>query len=601
MSDEPKDAIRADKSAIVAALREAGADMRNEKSFKCPFHEDKSPSAGLYLADDGAWRIKCQAASCGFCGDVFDVREKHTGKPVDDQLAELRTLPKPSARKRPAQTWPSIGAWERSFPHRVATYRYTNPETGKVDLLKCRIEPPGEKKTFRQARVDDAGTVHGEAPPHPHPIYNRTRIKSASEVIVVEGEKCVEALNCAGWVATTAPTGGGPGKAVLSDWKPLAGKIVYLWPDHDPVDAKGVRAGHQFMRDIAEQLRAVEPPVTMWWIDPAKIGLKDKEDAFDYLARYPEREAAVDAMSDVIDIATLIDGANELRAHIGEIIAGKRTNQRIKTFPETSRLVRALLPGCVMVLVGDPGTTKSMMVTQWLQDLILCADCPSACFMLEEDRKYHLMRCLAQMANNSNLTIEEWIKANPDIAESELETYADSIGKLSKAIFDAPDSTMNYEQLAEWVDVNSAKSRVLFIDPITAIDPGRDPWNTERKFMASAKAALRRNQASLVIVTHPRGGKSNGTVDDVAGSRAFGRFAQSVLLLKRLDEPRTVTVQHQYGSRARIEIDRELRLLKVRNSVGQGTRIGLSFDVKSLRFIEHGAFVPEKRAVADDN
>lgn len=598
---EPKDELRADKSALVSALRAAGAEIKKESAFRCPFHEDKTPSAGLYQADDGAWRIKCQAASCGFCGDVFDVRAKSTGKSVDDQLAELRTRSEPKAKKRPAQTWPSIGAWERSFPYHVATYRYTNPDTGKVDLLKCRIEPPGEKKTFRQARVDDSGTVHGEAPPNPHPIYNRTRIRSAREVIIVEGEKCVESLHAAGWVATTAATGAGTGKAALTDWTPLAGKIVYLWPDHDPPDAHGVRAGHQFMREIGQIISHVEPPATVWWIDPAKIGLSDKEDAADYLARFPEREAAADAMSDVIDMATFMDGASEIRTHIDEIIAGKRTNQTIKSFPETSRLLRALLPGCVMVLVGDPGATKSLMVTQWLQDLTLCAECSSACFMLEEDRKYHLMRCLAQMANNSNLTIEEWIKANPETAQSEFESYADAIGRLSKVIHDAPDNTLDYEQLAEWVAQNAPKNRVLIIDPITAIDPGKDPWNTERKFMASAKASLRRSQSSLIIVTHPRGGKSNGTVDDVAGSRAFGRFAQSVALLKRLDEPRSVTVMHKYGARCRVEIDRELRLLKVRNSIGQGMRIGLSFEVKSLRFIEHGAFVPEKRAVADDN
>ena len=63
------------KEDLLAELRLIGADIRNEKQFKCPFHEDKHPSAGVYQNEAGRWMFKCQAASCGLSLDLWEMRK----------------------------------------------------------------------------------------------------------------------------------------------------------------------------------------------------------------------------------------------------------------------------------------------------------------------------------------------------------------------------------------------------------------------------------------------------------------------------------------------------------------------------------------------
>lgn len=600
MTDE-KDRIRSDKSELIRALRNAGADIKNEKSFRCCFHDDSTPSAGIVQGDDRAWRVKCHAIDCGFAGDVFDVIAKAGGPSVDDQLKALRdNEPKPQAK--PARTWPSIETMKASFAHLAATYLYTNPDTGKVDLIKLRVEVPGEKKTFYQAHVDDSGTVHLRAPNQPYPIYNRTRVRNSYQVIFVEGEKCVHSLADAGYVATTVSTGAGIGKAKASDLTPLAGKMIIIWPDHDPIDKNGKRGGHEFMREVIDALNQLEPAPNIWWIDPERLGLGDKEDVHDYLAKF-EPEARADAISDALDIATPMNGATQFNEYLEEIIAGKRRNVAIKSFKVLSAYARPLLPGCVWIIAGDPGTTKSMFVTQILAELLLDQNDPhqTACFMLEDDRNYHMKRCLAQIANNSHLTNEEWIKDHPNETRDAYTSYGDAMKQLERAISDAPDTTPDYKQINEWLAKKAETNRINIIDPVTAIDAGKDVWATDRDFMAASKGVLRKHLASMILVTHSRTGNTKGTIDDIAGGRAFGRFAQCVVWIKRFEPAKPVIVKNPLSQlEDHVEIDREIRILKARNAIGQGRGVGYKFDTDTLKFRELGLILKEKKQSRED-
>lgn len=80
-------------------------------------------------------------------------------------------------------------------------------------------------------------------------IYNLPGIASAQEVIVTEGEKAAEALILAGYAATTHH-GGDQILPEKSDWTPLAGKTVLLWPDND-------KGGIEHMGRLAAHLRGL--------------------------------------------------------------------------------------------------------------------------------------------------------------------------------------------------------------------------------------------------------------------------------------------------------------------------------------------------------
>ncbi len=111
------------------------------------------------------------------------------------------------------------------------------PATAKWDyldaqgrLIACvyRYDPPGRKKEFRPWDAKK----RKPAPPNPRPLYNQPGIAAADQVILVEGEKCAQKLIDMGICATTAMHGANA-PVDKTDWSPLAGKTVLIWPDKD--------------------------------------------------------------------------------------------------------------------------------------------------------------------------------------------------------------------------------------------------------------------------------------------------------------------------------------------------------------------------------
>ena len=100
--------------------------------------------------------------------------------------------------------------------------------TGKLIAVVYRYDPPGRKKEFRPWDAKRRKL----APPAPRPLYNQPGLAAASQVVLVEGEKCAQALIAIGVVATTAMHGANA-PVDKTDWSPLAGKSVLIWPDQD--------------------------------------------------------------------------------------------------------------------------------------------------------------------------------------------------------------------------------------------------------------------------------------------------------------------------------------------------------------------------------
>lgn len=99
---------------------------------------------------------------------------------------------------------------------------------GKLIAVVYRYDPPGRKKEFRPWDARRRKT----APPDPRPLYHQPGIAGAAQVVLVEGEKCAQALINAGICATTAMHGANA-PVDKTDWSPLAGKSVLIWPDRD--------------------------------------------------------------------------------------------------------------------------------------------------------------------------------------------------------------------------------------------------------------------------------------------------------------------------------------------------------------------------------
>ena len=120
-------------------------------------------------------------------------------------------------------------------------YEYQDADGGVRFRVTRRDEGAG-RKSFTQAYRETAdGEWIFKAPPWPRPIYNLPRVLAEADatVLVVEGEKT--AVNAQkylprGWVITT--WSGGSSAVRQTDWTPLKGRRVVVWPDIDQQKGK---------------------------------------------------------------------------------------------------------------------------------------------------------------------------------------------------------------------------------------------------------------------------------------------------------------------------------------------------------------------------
>jgi hypothetical protein len=575
--------LKNDERALVEVLQGAGAHVRG-REVTCPFCGDRHPSGGIYAANGHGFRYKCH--SCGFNGSVLDVIARVDGLSVGEVIRRLRGENR--WQERAVTVYPNVAALTATMPGAFeAAYQYADPNSGLPDMIVLRSRTPDDK-TFRIAKPAGGGFVM-QAPDKPWPLYNRAGIQRSDTVVVVEGERCVDALGRYDVVATTSP--GGAGKAELADWQPLAGKNVILWADND-------EPGRAHMNDVESALQNLEPAPHIWAIEPSDLDLVAKEDAADLVAQlevlHTDPEQIRAAMVDAVSRAKPRGIAAGVQELIEGTISGRR--QAIRwPWPCVGGLTKALLPGTVTILCGNVGASKSFMLLQaaayWYQYEI-----KTAIYELEEDREFHLTRCLAQQSGCADVTDPDWIRNNPKKVRAlfaENEYWLENFGTC---IFANPDTQPTLEQLAKWVqDRAKAGYRVIGVDPVTAAaHKSRATWGEDNAFLQAAKRAAVDYRCSVVLITHPIKTVSRPNVTQLAGGAAYQRFAQTILWLESHGD-KTSKIKMACGTTA-VKHNRTLHLLKARNGKGQGVKLAFNFQAESLTLKELGIIVRGEKA-----
>lgn len=580
---------KSDELALRKELEAAGAKFRG-RACKCPFHDDKHPSAGIYRrSQDHYWHFKC--ATCQIDGDVYDIRARVNKTKSDDELKKDGEHA-PKKTEPPVRVFSSLEAIVSTFIDTEAVYRYTNPGTGEVEFAVIRWRRPDGKKCFTQCSPT-AGGWWMKKPSGLSPLYNRARVRASESVIVVEGEKCVHALHEIGIVATTSP--GGALNGHLTDWSPLAGKTVYLWPDNDPENPTthprpGERTGIEHMKQVQKILQMLTPPPIVHWIDPDSLELPEKGDVVDFLAPYAnaeEKRVAVEAvLGDSEPVGLAADYLKEMQA----TTEGKRRTLPLGPWAILSNASRALCPATVTCVCGDPGSGKSL----WLMEaMVAWQECGiNACvYQLEEDRNYHLRRAHAQAARCSDLTDNEWCEKNASMAMELTKHHRQRLDELGRRVWDAPEEQASHEMLTAWMEQRAKDGfEVIAIDPITAAATDEKPWIADLKFINRAKTIARRYGCRIILVTHPKASsKPAGGIHSLAGGAAYSRFAQTVLWIERNDAEAEMAIRKNPRHPPEVYTpSRIIKITKARNGPGAGKRIAFDFEAASLTFKEIG-------------
>ena len=153
-------------------------------------------------------------------------------------------LPVPDDAAAPITAHPKHGKPSMQWDYRN--------EAGQLLCLVYRFEAKneGEKKQFCPLTYCEDGNGkrmwRWQGLPEPRPLYHLDKLtaNASAPVVVCEGEKAADAAALLFPAAICTTMLNGAQSPHKSDWKPLAGRVVWLWPDND-------EAGRECMAKVA--------------------------------------------------------------------------------------------------------------------------------------------------------------------------------------------------------------------------------------------------------------------------------------------------------------------------------------------------------------
>jgi|ETNvirnome_6_100_1030635.scaffolds.fasta_scaffold06772_3 5S rRNA maturation endonuclease (ribonuclease M5) len=269
-------------------------------------------------------------------GDLIDVWQKQRNMDFRDTCEEVeRFLGRPFKEKPVVSTQQKNNS--RSLPPPAAQYQYTD-EKGIVLGVVYRYEFPDGTKEFRPW---DAKAGKNRMP-IPRPLYNLVAVSGSENVVLVEGEKCVDALQARGIVATTA-MGGSKAPLEKTDWSPLLDKSIIVWSDND---APGVMYGSKvgaYLREIGvENVQVIKIP-----------------------SGKPEGWDAADAVTEGIELEILsqTEPAQLPKGELSFRIQDWQANIYQGKAPEQEFLVEGTFPLSTSIILAGMGDSGKGMVT----------------------------------------------------------------------------------------------------------------------------------------------------------------------------------------------------------------------------------------------
>ena len=290
----------------------------------CPAHEDREPSLSVGIGQGGKVLLTC-FAGCEFAeivaglgmtpAEMFPADDRKPSRGYGSHKPKKATATRPAESAPTGKVYPSPWDAARALTdkhgpqEKLWYYRTADRElVGQVYRFKTK-----DGKTFRPVAKHADGWRVGAMPGNKRPLYCLPDLAQADHVFVVEGEKCVDAVQKIKLKATTSVSGSQA--AGYSDWSPLAGKTVSIIPDHDD-------PGRKYAAAVAEILSRLSPPPTVRVLDPVTVfGRSDLPAGYDIAdaVEAAESDADRDALRAAIEAAEM---ATDARPVLRDLNAG---------------------------------------------------------------------------------------------------------------------------------------------------------------------------------------------------------------------------------------------------------------------------------------
>jgi putative DNA primase/helicase len=263
--------ISINKRIIVSAADLAGALNKGKVSTSgqckacCPAHDDANPSLSIYDGENGNILLYCHAG-CTYEQIITALGLQGISLNHNTKFERYPGLPEGILYKFEGKDY-------------CAHWPYTNEKGVTIGYVARYESVKGEKAFIPYFKHEGPKWKAGYLNTGERPLYNLDKIyrNIYDPVWIVEGEKCSDILSKFSLLSTTSP--GGAKAALKTDWTPLSGRHVIIWPDND-------EAGKVYAASVFQQLVAVnKSEFKCELIQVEKIGLGNKEDVYDFVAK----------------------------------------------------------------------------------------------------------------------------------------------------------------------------------------------------------------------------------------------------------------------------------------------------------------------------
>jgi len=256
----------------------------------CPAHDDETPSLALKVGDRVPVVWHCMSRGCSNEEVLAALRDRRLWPPDRehaDRVIQFRPQSTEPRAAKPAEEWAALVPVPDDAPAFQKTpgarcWGYRTEDNRLIGYIERIDRPDGHKDFYPHTLCRFIGSGRMEwrrqAFPTPRPLYGLQYLKDkpAARVLIVAGEKCADAgmLVVPQWATVSAS--GGEKAAAKTDWTPLGGREVDIWPDNDI-------AGRKFAEEVKAQLLKLDNSRNVRIMDipedfPAKIDIADLAD-----------------------------------------------------------------------------------------------------------------------------------------------------------------------------------------------------------------------------------------------------------------------------------------------------------------------------------
>jgi len=475
------------------------------KSLVVQLQGDKKGSWFDFATNQGGDLFNLWAEVIGYGKNEFpklltEINEWLGNNPVNakntsttEKSSVVRKLPPMDILGKPSAEWNYLDQNNRLL---AVVYRYDNDQ-GK------------------QFRIWDVKSRKAKAPDI-RPVYNIPGIATSKKIILVEGEKTADALIENGFTATTAMFGANA-PIEKTDWSPLQGKELIIWPDNDEAGINYANRLSRHLTNICSFISVLTPP-------------DDKKDKWD----------AFDAVAEKFDIRSFLNTAKSSDPKLPSFTISEFLNDETP-MPEDLISPRLLTPGGLLLIGGAPKVGKSDFLINFLIHMAagesflgLKPPRPLRIFYLQAEIGYHYMRERIKKLKVSKEIIR---KASSNLV---------STTNIQMILNDDGVDTV-YKTIAH--NFPNQKIDILCIDPIRNLFDGGAPNSSENDnnamlfFLQNRIEKLRsmlNPDMGIILCHHTKKIKKKEVEEDpfqaFSGAGSLRSFYSSGLILHRPDE-----------------------------------------------------------------